>query len=200
MKKYLLALLIVAAFAACNSKPSATVQTDLVVLTPGNKMHVYSDDQSDKRAADPKSVRITRAQTQMPEVASDTPVRIDENISKLPPYEITAAESTIVKESKAIQEDEVIAPVTNTVNSGSVDPAAEKKDSVYTAATPVLAEKEKKDWSNAAKGAVIGGAGGAIGGAVISKNKVKGAIIGGVIGAAGGYIFGKTKDNQQDEN
>lgn len=52
----------------------------------------------------------------------------------------------------------------------------------------------KKGWSDAAKDATIGGVGGAIGGAVISKNKGKGAVIGGILGAAGGYILGRKKD------
>lgn len=56
---------------------------------------------------------------------------------------------------------------------------------------------KKGGWSNAAKGAVIGGASGAVLGAIVSKNKAKGAIIGGVVGAAGGYLFGKSKDKKQ---
>jgi hypothetical protein len=55
---------------------------------------------------------------------------------------------------------------------------------------------QKKGWSKAAKGAVIGGAAGAVTGAVISKKKGKGAIIGGVVGAAGGYILGRSKDKK----
>ena len=56
----------------------------------------------------------------------------------------------------------------------------------------------KKGWSSAAKGAVIGGGAGAIGGAIISKKKpVQGAIIGGVVGAAGGYIIGKDIDKKK---
>jgi YMGG-like Gly-zipper len=56
--------------------------------------------------------------------------------------------------------------------------------------------KKKKGWSDAAKGATIGGVGGAVAGAVISKNKGKGAVIGGVIGAAGGYILGRRADKK----
>ncbi len=54
----------------------------------------------------------------------------------------------------------------------------------------------KKGWSKAAQGTVIGGVGGAVAGAVISKNKGKGAVIGGVVGAAGGYIIGRGKDKK----
>src|SRR2546423_1434762 len=45
----------------------------------------------------------------------------------------------------------------------------------------------RRGWSHAAKDATIGGVGGAVLGAVISKNHVAGAVVGGVIGAGGGY-------------
>ena len=59
--------------------------------------------------------------------------------------------------------------------------------------TVATAPAKKKGWSDAAKGATIGGVGGAVIGGVIGKN-AKGAVIGGVIGAAGGYILGRKKD------
>ena len=49
--------------------------------------------------------------------------------------------------------------------------------------------------SKAAKGAIIGGVGGAVIGGVVGKN-AKGAIIGGAAGAAGGYILGRSKDRR----
>lgn len=55
---------------------------------------------------------------------------------------------------------------------------------------------KKKGWSKAAQGAVIGGAAGAVGGAIISKNKGTGAIIGAAAGATGGYIIGRSKDKK----
>ena len=57
-----------------------------------------------------------------------------------------------------------------------------------------------RGWRKAAQGAVIGGVGGAVTGAIISKNKGKGAIIGRVIGAAGGYIIGRSKDKKDGRN
>lgn len=57
--------------------------------------------------------------------------------------------------------------------------------------------QEKKGWSKAAKGAVIGGAGGAVLGAVINKrNRAAGAVIGGVLGGAVGYGVGRSKDKK----
>ena len=56
-------------------------------------------------------------------------------------------------------------------------------------------ENKKKGISDAAKGAAIGGVGGAIAGAVLGKG-TKGAVLGGVIGAAGGYILGRSRDKK----
>lgn len=54
-----------------------------------------------------------------------------------------------------------------------------------------------KGWSDAAKGAAIGGGAGAILGAVVSKNnRAAGAIIGGVVGAGGGYAIGRSQDRK----
>lgn len=59
------------------------------------------------------------------------------------------------------------------------------------------AAKEKKGISKAAKGAIIGGVAGAVGGAVINKkNRVLGAVIGGVAGAAGGAVIGRGMDKK----
>ncbi len=52
----------------------------------------------------------------------------------------------------------------------------------------------KRGWSKAAKGAVIGGVGGAVVGGVVKGGK--GAVVGGVVGAAGGYIIGRSKDKR----
>ena len=56
---------------------------------------------------------------------------------------------------------------------------------------------EKKKWSKAAKGAVIGGVIGAGSGAVINKrNRAIGAVIGGVLGAGAGYGIGRSIDKK----
>jgi hypothetical protein len=58
-------------------------------------------------------------------------------------------------------------------------------------------QQQKEGWSKAAKGAVIGGAGGAAAGAVINKrNRAAGAVIGGVIGGAAGYGIGRSQDKK----
>lgn len=61
--------------------------------------------------------------------------------------------------------------------------------------------EEKKGMSKATKGAIIGGAGGAVAGAVLNKkNRVAGAVIGGVIGAGGGYVIGRQMDKKDASN
>lgn len=78
-------------------------------------------------------------------------------------------------------------------------PAPGPVESTIPATMPV--EKEKKGWSNTAKGAVIGAGVGAIGGAVINKrNRVKGAVLGGLIGAAAGAGTGILIDKKQRQN
>ena len=64
--------------------------------------------------------------------------------------------------------------------------------SQYPAKTSV-----KKGWSRKAKGAAIGGGGGAILGAVINKNnRLVGGAIGGALGAGIGYVIGNELDKK----
>ena len=56
---------------------------------------------------------------------------------------------------------------------------------------------KRKRWSKAAKGAVIGGVGGGVAGAVINKkNRAVGAVVGGILGAGGGYVIGRGMDKR----
>lgn len=58
----------------------------------------------------------------------------------------------------------------------------------------------RKPWSPQAKGAVIGGVGGAAAGAIIHKrNRAVGGVVGGAAGAGVGYAIGKRTDNKRKE-
>ncbi|MBC7936727.1 MAG: hypothetical protein H7Y86_15355 [Rhizobacter sp.] len=85
----------------------------------------------------------------------------------------------------------------NSSNSGGGSTASSSGGSSQgsTGSTGTTATNQKKGISKAAKGAIIGGVGGAVAGGVIGKN-AKGAVIGGVVGAAGGYIIGRSKDKK----
>jgi uncharacterized protein YcfJ len=56
----------------------------------------------------------------------------------------------------------------------------------------------KKKMSSQGKGAIIGGAGGAVAGGLIGGD-VKGALIGGALGAGGGYIIGNEKQKSKEK-
>lgn len=84
-------------------------------------------------------------------------------------------------------------------SSGSVssgNSSTSNSGTVSNSGTTTTQGTEKKGWSKAAQGAVIGGAVGAVGGAIVSKKKGTGAIIGAAAGAAGGYIIGRNKDKK----
>lgn len=89
-------------------------------------------------------------------------------------------------------------PVTNTNNRTTTNrsTASTSNNRTNSGSGQTTTVRRKRGWSHAAKDATIGGVGGAVIGAVISKNKVKGAIIGGVLGAGGGYILGRSKDKK----
>jgi len=59
----------------------------------------------------------------------------------------------------------------------------------FAAAGNLQAQEHHKKLSDQGRGAIIGGAGGAVAGGLIGHG-VKGALIGGAIGAGGGYIIG----------
>ena len=80
-------------------------------------------------------------------------------------------------------------------------PAKTSKTTSYSSTSSNAAKSStstaKTGWSKAAKGAVIGGVGGAAAGAIINKkNRGAGAVIGGVLGGAAGYGIGRGKDRK----
>ncbi|MEO6734287.1 MAG: YMGG-like glycine zipper-containing protein [Ferruginibacter sp.] len=210
MSKVITAIFILAAFTACNDNAPSSLQTDLVVLTPGNKIHVYNDE-----LPNTKMGGNTGSRAKMESTLANTESRAPEENIRETAIEEKEIEEAIIKEANMETAPEVAetnevkeVPVTVSVpaampagnptsNTSAAIPSINKKDSVKITPAVVPVKKENTGWSNAAKGAVIGGVGGALGGAIISKKKVQGAIVGGVIGAAGGYVLGKTKDNQE---
>jgi YMGG-like Gly-zipper len=82
-------------------------------------------------------------------------------------------------------------PVRKTYSSSS------KTGSMNSVAQYPAKTTTKKGWSRRAKGAVIGGGGGAILGAVINKNnRLVGGAIGGAVGAGLGYVIGNELDRK----
>ena len=91
-------------------------------------------------------------------------------------------------------------------NEPALTTSASKSARSYTPANNVSMNSEgqyaartsvKKGWSRKAKGAVIGGGGGAIFGALIDKNnRLVGGALGGAVGAGVGYIVGNELDRR----
>ncbi len=166
------AIIIALSLSACNSntKPDLETKKEIVADTSTNYNNSVLTDTGN--ALKPAMEPAATVKTITSEVKKDKVI----TKSKKP---VTTTTAPVVASP---------VPVTS-ANTTATQPA------VNPDPAPVVAE-EKKGWSNAAKGAVIGGGAGAIGGAIISKKKGKGAIIGGVLGAAGGYIIGRNKDKK----
>ncbi|MEO6537122.1 MAG: YMGG-like glycine zipper-containing protein [Ferruginibacter sp.] len=180
MKKILPILFIVAAFTACQSGPKKDIEVkkDFVLV---DTTKIYPNSASSDTGLVTRNVVVAP-----PVVALPPPV-----VNKRPAQRTsTTTTRPSVKTNSPVNTNTTLptpAGSTTTTTSGTA-----KADTVAKAA-PVV--KKKEGWSDAAKGATIGGVGGAAAGAVIGRNG-KGAVIGGIIGAAGGYILGRKKDKQ----
>ena len=194
MKKILTFFAAATIFAACSNNDELDTNKDVVLTdTSGMYKSNYSTDVSavaeDKEEVAPvapaRVIRETRVvyvdrtpKARQQTVREATPV-ITEPVSNLPQVNT----ETKAGESSA-----------GTVSTGTGDNGG----GTGTSTSTTEPEKKKEGWNNSTKGAVIGGASGAVLGAIISKKKGKGAIIGGVIGAAGGYILGRKKDKKEE--
>jgi len=103
------------------------------------------------------------------------------------------AEVAKVEQEKEAKHQAELAAARRASSSRSYASSGGGSSSAYGGTQPTA---KKKGWSDAAKGAVIGGAAGAVGGALIDKKKGRGAIIGGLVGAGGGYLIGRGEDRK----
>ena len=176
MKKVILPLIAGLFLIACNSKKDDTTTTRQLVMTDTVNLQ-NSNASTDVAAPAPEAVAPQRPQV----------VYVDRYVQAPAPRVIRKTAPPVVIE----EVPEATAPVAPAPVATYPDVAVNEPIAVPDA--PV--ENKKKGISDAAKGAAIGGIGGAVAGAVIGKN-AKGAILGGVVGAAGGYILGRAKDKK----
>ena len=175
MKSTFFALAIGVLIASCQSKSDSQAVREIIADT--SMSSTYSNDISSDTGAvfTPQAEPVTQAALPVKTVkASPTPKA-----------------KVVASPAPAETKKEPVATSTSTANETAAT-------TTETADTETATTEEKKGWSNAAKGAVIGAGAGAVGGAVLSKKKGKGALIGGVIGAGAGYIIGKDKDKRKD--
>ena len=195
MKKLFTILAAATIFAACNSKSDLDTNKD-VVLTDTTNMYKSnaSTDISSAQAMNPAPVPQQAPQVQTRTIIRERTVYV--NRTPRAPKQIMH-EATPVDPVVTVPQTQS-STGTNSKSSGTtIDPSAGTGSTAGTGTgttIPTTTPAKNKGWSNATKDAVIGGASGAVLGAILSRKKVTGAVIGGVVGAAGGYIFGRKKD------
>ena len=115
-----------------------------------------------------------------------------EYIAPAPVQNKAVAKKTAVRKSTSANR-----PSSSSNSTSNNDTASDEQVVLNNESAEQAKAAEKKGWSKAAKGAVIGGVAGAAGGAAIhKKNRVIGAVVGAVIGAGGGYAVGRGMDKK----
>jgi len=193
MKNYLPFIFSLILLAACSQKSEKP--RDIQLLTEPatyTNQNMYSD----TAAVNEKTV----AQEPVKETVKEAPKTrvITKVIYREPANTGTVAKAPVVQNTPVKSEvpETSTPPITTSTTPQNNGETVSTGDN-STAGLPGETVEKNKGWSKAAQGAVIGGAVGAVGGAILSKKKGLGAVVGGVVGAAGGYILGKNKDKKE---
>lgn len=185
MKKFLPILSITFLMAACGNNPqSGTAKTEEAKM----QAPVYNPD-----TVGLAQFQQWKAQNELADVDE-----YNQNVVYAAPQEKAKPNST-TPVRKTVKPRPVAAKRPAQSETSSTSPASETAGggTMSSESSDAAKASEKKGWSKAAKGAVIGGVAGAAGGAVINKkNPVVGAVIGGVVGAGGGYVIGRKMDKK----
>ena len=184
MKRFLPFFSIAILMAACGNNPQTSTTTEATTQqapaynpdTIGLAQFQQWKAQNELASADEYNEPVVYAQPQAEAKKTYTA-----------PVRKTSKPAPVATRNKSNSESNSNNSVSETAGDGSM--SSESSDAAKA--------PEKKGWSKAAKGAVIGGVAGAAGGAVINKkNRVVGAVIGGVVGAGGGYVIGRKMDKK----
>jgi hypothetical protein len=182
MKYILLSLAIIITMAACKDKP-VNQNEAMLPVTPVYNNSALSDTSKADESLEPQ---FAESRPKRAVVKHSVRTAVHRNVTPETTYDPPA------------QTPPVVTPVPTSPGVNTVPSSTSGNDPNAGAVLTIPQAEKKKGWSKAAKGAVIGGAAGAIGGAIISKKKGLGAVIGGVIGAAGGYAIGKKLDKKDN--
>ncbi len=201
MKNLLPLLIFTLVFAACKQSDSDNTTRNIQLLTDStaySNNNIYTDSMASANAS---GVKTNPSQEEVVKPIVKKKSNHEQPVKVV--YVKTAPEKTTEATTPPIT---ATPPIVKT-NDSTSNETVSTGNKVPDAGVPGEVKKnEKKGWSKAAQGAVIGGAAGAVGGAILSKKKGVGAVIGGIVGAAGGYILGKNKDkkeaakNESDDN
>lgn len=190
MKKFLPLLSLAFVFAACSTKQA---ETEVKTLQSANQSPARIDTAGLAQFQQWKSQNELNATDIHEQTVAQTPVK-----------EVTIIRERIVERQRPVKQapQKLEVPViAETENSGSgtneTVTGSGTSNGTIESTTPTPEVSKKEGWSKAAKGAVIGGAGGAVLGAIINKkNPAVGAAIGGVLGGTVGYGIGRNKDKK----
>ncbi len=208
MKKSLIAVSFAAIFAACNSNPKTSDQTNTKGTDTAGlaqfqawKQQQAIQEQLGVIQANGVNDRLNNANN----FATSQPLNDPENIAR----EEQAAEPTVIYRdrptviyrdrpgtNKSVAKTSKSSGTRSSKSSGSGKVSQGGGSGTASQPTASTTPARKKGWSKAAKGTAIGAGSGAVLGAIISKKKVKGAVIGGILGAGGGYAIGRSKDKK----
>jgi hypothetical protein len=174
MKKIFATLSIAAIFAACTNNPNTTGQASTTTQTDTAGLAEY---------------RQWKTQQEL--------IQTNGMVNGVNEFQSTP-NAVAPREREIVYVERPAAPVrrTRTTTRSSGVSSSSGGSGTSTASTGTTQTTRKKGWSKAAKGAVIGGASGAVLGAIVSKKKGLGAVIGGVVGAGAGYMIGRGKDKK----
>ena len=202
MKKFL-PFLSLAVLIACNSKPSET-ETRTIPSAQATTLDTAGLAQFQQWKAQNELATANETQ-QAQKPASVEPTKTVTVIREVRVPQTAPARRPEKRTPQPVAQAPVSSPApAQTGNSSSSGEATAKSESSGTADAPATQPGQTakdKGWSSSAKGAVIGGAGGAVLGAIINKkNRAAGAVIGGVLGAGVGYGVGKNKDNKASKD
>ncbi len=189
IRKILMILSVVTVFAACKSKTSLDPAKDQTLVDSGRYNNTIMSDTprtSDALVVPPGNVQTSKHVTSTIPRGYRGRTRSDTTIRTTTTNGITHIDTTVTTNTGSATHTST----GNGVYSGGSGSSGSSGGGTTATTT------RRRGWSKAAQGAAIGGVGGAVGGAIISRNKGKGAVIGGVLGAAGGYIIGRGKDKR----
>ncbi|MCY7292846.1 MAG: hypothetical protein LH615_11770 [Ferruginibacter sp.] len=189
MKKLLLIIpAAVILLAACNTEKKDRLTTDKNIIFTDTSLLKPANASTDVGANEQQPAVVAEKQ----ETAPKTQVRTITKTVRV--KERQPAARPVQKETPPVVAETPV-PVGNTNPSTGTAGTGNTGTGDGNVGTAPAEKKKEEGWSQAAKGATIGGVGGAVAGAVIGKG-AKGAAIGGIIGAAGGYILGRKADKK----
>jgi hypothetical protein len=200
MKNLLLSLIIITGFAACKSDPKIESGQREIQLLTDSTAFINNNIYSDTLVATSQETIPAKMNKPNVTVNKRRPVNVQATASKPAPVIIP---TTPAPQNKAPEVTPPLATppvVANTGGTGEKSGTIGSGNNSSTGSTATIPQPaKKKGWNKATQGAVIGGATGAVGGAILSKKKGVGAVVGAVVGAAGGYIIGKNMDKKDNK-